>query len=515
MNISYKLHILLIALIFSFDGLVSAQKVSFDDVLNISLKNSGPIFSESQVAGYYFFYKVDKVDKKTNEFLLKILDANLNEVASKSLIESKQLYLLEGSFNNETIMLKFLNRKTNELVYKEFDSKANLVKSIVRPVDNKVIKGMGIQSEQTTLSNDLIFPINNVGYIDQRPTIKHGELELIPTDENVKGWTYQYGKDRISTAMHVISNNDISLFNLSKRDNLLSNKLDLFLVAIDNKTGNEIFEKSLRTKMYEIVLTNAYFNENDSEAPISIVGLFYPKNSKVAKEESLGLFSISLDASGEMVNEKFIKWQSISDKLPVNQEKKLIGNQNLYFHNIFRDEDGKIFAIAEQFKKTIDAAGIAVNLLTQTNDAGGTKIVIEDMVLLSFSSQFDLEHVEVFEKSKSHFNMPPGSGLFNANFMGNYVKAMGGFDYSYTQHYPSSDKFTVAFLDYKKIKGEKNKWIFGAITNVDGKNVFDEISLESDASSLQIFPAKPGYVLITEYMKKSSKLDSRLEPINY
>ncbi len=73
----------------------------------------------------------------------------------------------------------------------------------------------------------------------------------------------------------------------------------------------------------------------------------------------------------------------------------------------------------------------------------------------------------------------------------------------------------MGYVDYEKRKGEKNGLVFGAITYADKEYATDKISLETEASSLRVMPAKSGFILITEYFRKSQKLDMRLEKINY
>ena len=53
---------------------VNAQKFSINNVQKVSLRNSDAIKEGSEVKGYYFFYVSDKIDKKTNEYTLLIIN---------------------------------------------------------------------------------------------------------------------------------------------------------------------------------------------------------------------------------------------------------------------------------------------------------------------------------------------------------------------------------------------------------------------------------------------------------
>jgi len=106
---------------------------------------------------------------------------------------------------------------------------------------------------------------------------------------------------------------------------------------------------------------------------------------------------------------------------------------------------------------------------------------------------------------------PPS--YFGAQPKGRFLEFIDAYDYEFTQKTADVDRFTIGYIDFER-KPEKRS-IFGAITYFEGKLSQDKIDLKSDASSLRVLPAKPGYLAIIEYFKKEKKLEYRLEPINY
>ena len=104
-----------------------AQKASFENALRVQLRNTGAIVDNNEVKGYYMFYMTDRVDKNTNSYLLRILDANLNEIGSQKIKDTKYLFLQEGAFNGNTIMLKFYEAKERKLVFRRYDNTAKLI----------------------------------------------------------------------------------------------------------------------------------------------------------------------------------------------------------------------------------------------------------------------------------------------------------------------------------------------------------------------------------------------------
>ena len=177
--------------------------------------------------------------------------------------------------------------------------------------------------------------------------------------------------------------------------------------------------------------------------------------------------------------------------------------------------DGKIYGIGESYKKAASGAGIAAAALG-SRSSSVAKMVIQDMFIFEFSKEFELVDVNVYEKGKTDFDrLPSGGSMASPHLLALMVKAYGGFDYEFTQEAKDGSYFIVGYKDYQKIKGAKNKTVFGAISNVDGEFSKDEIDLKTEAKSLSVLPAKNGHIMILEYFKKEKKIEMRIEKINF
>ncbi len=66
---------------------LSAQNFS-KTVSRVRLRNSGTIIQNDQVKGYYFFYNLEKKDKKNNHYMLSVND-NLREINSIDIVKPK------------------------------------------------------------------------------------------------------------------------------------------------------------------------------------------------------------------------------------------------------------------------------------------------------------------------------------------------------------------------------------------------------------------------------------------
>ena len=95
------------------------QSKTITNIVNFKMQNSGAIVDDNNdVDGYYFFYEVDKVNRKEREYAINLLDQNLNDLATRKFVERKGTRLLSTSFNNQATMLALLNVKEKQLILK-------------------------------------------------------------------------------------------------------------------------------------------------------------------------------------------------------------------------------------------------------------------------------------------------------------------------------------------------------------------------------------------------------------
>src|ERR1051325_4014708 len=97
-----------------------SQKLSIENVQKTQLRNSAAIKEGSDVKGYYFFYVSDKIDKRTNEYTLRIVDNNLNILKDIKFQDSKYVSILESSFNGTDLIFLLYNDDQNTFEYQVY-----------------------------------------------------------------------------------------------------------------------------------------------------------------------------------------------------------------------------------------------------------------------------------------------------------------------------------------------------------------------------------------------------------
>lgn len=480
-----------------------SQSKTLSEITQVKLQNIGPIYENSEVVGYYMFYQTDKIRSKVFGYKIVILDNNLNIISSETIEGPKQLLLISGIYNDDALLLKLYNGQTKEVTLSIRDKNAKEISKTSSKTN--LFEKMALTQELEG-KNIATYPVKNTGFINIKivKQKKYGfSISFYPTNGFEK-WTYTSDpkSKMIETAGFIYGNSDIMLFSVLRKPSMMSKKVNMSLQLVDSKTGKKISETSLQDSKYELLALNAIKSREDNS--VILFGNYFKKGDSQIKGTSLGLFTAKINAAGELSNKQFISWtEDVSRFMDINEKGKVKGAGYIYFHNITMTSDGNIYAVGEQYKKQV--LGIS------------TDIVIENLLVFELNSQFELKNVNVVEKGKSRFSMDIKMAQVSAQILGHYMKSVGSFDYEFSHLNKDKSIFSIGYVDYVKVKGKPNKYVFGSIIYSDGKSIVDKIDLmnSKDKKEVKVFPGKTGNIAIFEYHRKKKTMDMRLEKINY
>ena len=505
-----KTRLLLLLTFLSFSGFAQVSKI--EGVNTFSLTSAGAILDKNKdVDGYYFYYVVDKLKKGEREFAIEILDKNLNEVARKTYVDNKNTFLMNSSFNNQSLMFAMANFREKKIDLLTFDKQANQQKTISIPLETKEIQYLQL-TQQTSADFNLLFPVENKGFIFNKfeDNKKIGySLRYYPTDGG-KGWVFNSPeKSKEIVSINPIEVNDKIVVAIeTARPGMLSRKMTIRTKVIDVETGKLIFEVENSKKDKPRLINNAFI---DKDSNIILMGEYFKEGDNIFDDRSLGIFTQVFDMKGNSIKEVLTSWADDVSKIEKTSKSFIDDKGYVFFHKIVKTESGGYFAIGEYYKKVLSGGGVAMKILSQ-GKASATKISITDAVVFKFNSDFKLVGITDFKKTKSSVASLTDFGSAQLNAHG--LKAFGYFDYAYTQLDKANDRFYACFMDYEKEKGKKGKNAFKTIIYDDGELSEDKIFLKDGDKEFRVFPAKAGNVMLLEYNKKAKTVEVHLEKIN-
>ena len=503
---------------------VKAQsKLSINNVYSAKLRNSGPIIANNEVKGYFLFYQSDKIDRKTNEYTLQILDENVNKVKDIKFTDDKNTNLLEAAFNGTDIMFEFFNAKDKLLDFRVYGLDGKQKYSYSQELSKRTINYMQQKGDYSNddAENNTLFGAEGKGFISLIP-IRDGrqytyQVSGYKTDKKGQ-WTFEPDEDnKFSSPLFLGSTDSIAVFEVIKKEGTFSGKIQSWLLGINLTNGKKTFEFETNSKD-----KYAFFPMNVTQLAgtgnFALSGPYFDADARVLKDKSQGMGIWVMDSKGKLLNSKYSSWEGdLAKYLPVNDKGKIDEVGYMYIHKVVQTSDGNIFAVAEGYKQQVSALGTGLKVLGAMAGGGGgvsaVKLKITDMVMLQYDSTFKLKNAKVYDKNNNNVEMPGGSEFMGPQTMALYASAIGAFDYSFTEKSSDMSTFEVGYTDYVREDGYKGG-TFNTISYYNGKFTTDRINLKSAAKYVAVFPGKTGSVMIMEYYKKDKRLDVRLEKVN-
>jgi hypothetical protein len=499
----------------------SQGKLSIENVHAAYLRNSGTIMENNQIKGYFFLYQSDKIDRQTNEYTLQILDQNINKVIDIKFEDSKQLSLLEAAYNNSSLAFLFKNNDNKTLDLKIYSIEGKLKYTYSRGFD---IRTDELMKRYQTLhtdegTNQNIFDLGERGYASVYP-VRDGKQVSYEVDfyssQTRKMWTYVPVEDeeKYANAEYLGSTDSLIILQVLKKNRKLSKRVAPQIVAINFVTRKKAFEIDGENDEY-ILLPSSVINMKE-QGKILLMGNYYDKGDKVLNDYSQGIAAYEINSKGVVLSKKYNSWTGdFASYLPTNQKGKIESIGYLYIHKLIQS-NGKLFVVGEGYKRQASAGGIALTALGMlagaNTSAGVTKIVVTDLVMMEFSSEYKITNATIYNKTNNTALGGPASDYGSQHMLAAYLKSTGSFDYEFTTGDADNSNFTVCYSDFVR-NAEYKGQTFNSIRYNGEKFVTDKIELKSKASRMLVLPAKMGSVMIVEYFKKTKKLEMRIEKL--
>lgn len=498
---------------------VTHAQISIDNVKKTVLKGADAIKEGTDVKGYYFFYASDKVDRKTNEYTLKICDNNLASLKDIKFQDSKDVTILESSFNGTDLIFLLYNEKEKTFEYRVYGADGNkkpfnytreLTKKEKRYLEATYLN---IKDDEQTYKG--LYPVDGRGFISNMPSREDRDytfqIDYFSTEKK-KQWTYtptEGGKRFIGDYLGYF--NGTVYIEVLRFGGAFDQSPDSYILGLDLETGKKVFEKETDGKYRFYPASLSVMNGGKAY----LYGEFFDLNGNIAKDKSKGFGFWGIDEKGKILSEKYNSWELDMGKyLNVSSKGKIEDFGFMYLHNILQASDGNIYAIGEGYKKVASALGIAAKMLTRNSNISAVKIRVTDMMLLKFDKDFNVKEAKIYDKNSNGIELEAGSEFVSTPLIGKMIKYYyDGFDYCYTQTNKDVSSFTVCYSDYVRDKDYKGG-TFNSISYNDGKITTDHINTKSEASRSKILPGKQGQVLMLEYYKKDKRLDAHFEKLN-
>ncbi len=496
------------------------NKLTLDNIVSAKIKNAGAIKQGEAIKGYYVFYESDKIDRKTREYTIQILDQNTNATKKVTMQESKDVDLLDAEFNETHLCFFFVNKDQKNYLYKIYDVEGKLCYEYEKEFDKGDYwlfeeRRKLIDPDGEGQSNNLI-AIPKLGFVSLMP-VRQGGANLFEigyySSISKKDYVYRPEFEERQTSAITLGVVDSTLFlEVGKKKRLMSGEAKTTTFAYNVVAQKKVFElEDNFDGKFRAMPT--YLQKDEGTDNFTLVASYFNEKDDVSKDYGEGIAFYTMNFKGEILTKSYSPWQGAFSKfIPVNENGKIDQIGFLCIQKIIKASNGKVFVLAEGYKRNFSAMGSALSLLTRTNQ-GFTKIIITDLVLMEFDNTFKLQNAKVYNKTQENAGVGALSDYASQHALAALLKAGSAFGYNFTTTNKDNSNFSFCYMNYEKSNDYKGS-TFNSINYSNNKFSIDKINLNTKASFLKVLPAKQGYVAIYEYFKKEKKIEFRLEKMN-
>ncbi len=501
----------------------NAQTTLVENVLTLRHQSTGYIIGSEGLAGYYSFYKFDKVSKTENSYILMLHDNSLNLIKKITINRPKNDVMVEIVYNGENFLIAFLNKSDLELVvYDKDGQKLGSRKQLKLSSADRMALVSNSDAEE---KNNITFGLGKAGFLKNDSYSGKKEKYRIEAYDNKMNNTWAYVSKYKGSAIEMVevlaANEHVVALSVSRTKNRMSKEITMSLILLDSKTGNALVEKELKDGKAYKTLINAFVDTSSAE--IVIGGEYFAAGENIVNGKPLGIYFERFDYYGNSKGYQKLSWTRDFAKYQKSSKTgKAADGGYTFFHRMFKTGNGDYVLVGEQFKSAVSGTGVALNVaaaaLGGSTSAGFAKFVIMDMVFVNLDSNFNLKAFERVEKTQRDYMLPKGWEFASSAAVAKYMKANGFFDYTFSSVDFERNRVFASYINYaRKLDGESKKKTnyVGTLVYDDGQLSTDKLPLKSEGTWYNVLPAKPGYLAIMVYEKKAKTLEMRLEKINF
>ncbi|NVO32889.1 DUF6770 family protein [Hymenobacter lapidiphilus] len=502
-----------------------AQTQTLEGIKSMSRSAITPIYAGHEVKGYLMYGQADKADRKNDNYHLDFYDQDLGKVSTVTIQKpAGKYYLLDNAFNGSAFALYYFNQKDKTLEIETYDTglKKLASKAVSTDISKMEMSGIGQKmntnnagGEGAQLFSGLdLRPVEGQGFVRSSADGRRYLLEMYDNNLNLK-WRQQTDAKAKMLEMLVVTEvtGNYLMGTMMRRPSLLSQQLSSYIVAFDLSTGKKVLDQPVESsKTEQLSLSSVGYDAARKE--FVAVGEYYKLTDKPFVNKSQGFYIKRFDDKGKLLGIRPYNWQKeVKGLLPAEARKAMDEGFINYTHSIQKGADGSLYLVAEQYR--IGGKGMDVALAVLGGGGGGAKGIIGNMLVFVLDPEYKLTAIKCFVKDESKMALPPGAGFMGAGLTGQFIKAYGGFDYQFTQQTAANSQFNVVYINFDKEKGEATKKVVGNILfGTTDQFKVDKIDGNSAATYSYVYPAKPGYVMLVDYLKKQKQMGMKLVKLN-
>ena len=508
-------------LLFIITALTSnAQSKVFKEVSDEIASTVRVLMQNNALVGYLTFTRLEAVSEDSFSYKITIMDENLNDIGTVSFKEVS-LELHDVSFEQDVICLSYFKssflgkRIKTRKTYKQISTEAKFYKMLqFMDLTGKIFKTNEILVKTKATDVNDVYTSGYDYFIGSGNLSNKIQIANIPEigfstfygdDESNYLSLYNYKGDEIWKKKIALDKERIFSLNTSKKDIFIlkrpfwSNKIGGEILGYNIIDSTQSLNYTLKDTKTGCLLRVLTINNDPITKNVYVSGIIYSSKTKFAstpktltKGSHAGVFTINLNGCNRKeVLENFTYWSDKSNVSIVNTQGKF-SETNHYFNatKSFKDFQGNTYFVGTGVSTKAKVGSIISSIIT-------LPLLIPSMIIASqgFTNYSFNNVMFVKQTSKGTLNVENILNVDKVNISIQKRSESLSYIENKSYYFISNEETKTNFII---IDDKKNIVIY----NLNMKKIIRTVPHKDGNIQTNIFPAKEGHIMVSEYNKK-------------
>lgn len=516
-------------------NLAQAQSKVFKEVSEGMSSSTELIMHDNELIGYVRFTQLEKASKDSFNYLVSIMDENLNDIGSLK-FRDEQIHLQSVAFEQDVLCLAYL--KSN-IIGTEFKNRRDYKRSLDDAKNAVVTQFINLDGKiLNTNSYNVSIDLRKDAFATQyygnyrvvfTEIVGYGNLEHPVQVANIpgKGFACFFG-DAVSNYLYTFNAEGKQLWKKTIADeaqgfNLHTSGESIYLLSKKkermveggfelmgfNANGTPYEKQVLKDKDGNSLKVISMANDPASGKPFltglvinSKKGNKLGNTKKMAKGPYDGVFTMHLNGPAKNDIEQMYSYWNDGSKMPDISKKGYNYTNNTYtkLSNSFRDFEGNTYFVGSSFNKKVRWGTITTSVIL------APLVVISPYILYIFGTQKSTIKETMLLKQDEDGNLSVEKAIKGSPQIYYAAKVPVSF-YDNRSFYHVVNNNTKS--NYLVVNDTKDVNIY----SVEQKKIVRTVPHYKSSLYTNVFPAKEGHVLVTEYNAKEKTTRYSIETL--
>ena len=466
------------------------------------------IFYQGKPHGYIASQNINH--KKNQTKVISTLDIRADELFQFELEQSKDLLLIEASYNGKNYAFLLVDIGQKELLLHQYNSLGQKLTTSQFPIGSNMVnlctEHVANNNHYTGRNRFLHHLESDEGFLLMYPSVEPSSstyyIHKISSD-SAATQSYPYKKESpIYDAIYLGSSRSALYFSF-QINGKYQKQFTCDILSLFKKDMTANYELNQPSSQDIQFFPYKLFSSANSDT-ITLIGHYFENKLDMIEYFYSGYALWKLEPLGDITSERYLSFQKDISSLSFEKDNQSKDFGYLLTQEIIKSEDNAIRIIVEGYKKIIDGASMGYSMMNMRYMNTYLRVKTTDIVILELDDEFRFRRSTTIDKKTNtiQLSVNPDLSVVDA---GKFFNQFGFFDYIYTEQ-REGNAYTIYYRNFGNFMNRGTEYEVGKMEFEHNRYDIHTILKQPNTSSTFFFPNQNNQLMIAEWIRKKKKI---------